>query len=39
MNYPKWLFKETGGNVTQAAIKAGKDRRAMGRLFKKYGLK
>ncbi len=38
-NYLNWLFKETKGNVTQAAIKAEKERRSMGKLFKKYGLK
>ena len=37
--YLNRLFKETKGNVTQAAIIAGKERRAMGKLFKKYGLK
>ena len=32
------LLKQHGGNVTRAAREAGKDRRAFGRLAKKYGL-
>ena len=32
------LLSRTCGNVTRAATEAGKDRRALGRLVKKYGL-
>jgi len=36
--YLCWLMKETKGNVTKAAIRAGKERRALGKLLKKYGI-
>ena len=36
--YLIWLMHETKGNVTQAARLAGKERRALGKLLKKYGL-
>ncbi len=36
--YLCWLMKETNGNVTKAAKQAGKERRALGKLLKKYGL-
>lgn len=36
--YLCWLMKETNGNVTLAAKKAGKERRALGKLLKKYGI-
>ena len=29
----------TGGNVTAAAARAGKERRALGRLLKRHGIK
>lgn len=32
------LLEEAGGNVTRAAMLAGTERRAMGKLLKKYGL-
>jgi len=38
-NYLQWLLAETKGNVTLAAKKAGKERRALGKLLKKYGIK
>jgi transcriptional regulator with GAF, ATPase, and Fis domain len=34
--YLSWLMAETGGNVSQAARICGKERRALGRLLKKY---
>ena len=33
------LLRRAAGNVTRAAAEAGKDRRALGRLVKKYGLR
>jgi len=36
--YLERLMKAAGGNVTRAARMAGKERRAMGKLLKKYGL-
>jgi DNA-binding NtrC family response regulator len=30
------LMEETGGNVTQAALRAAKERRALGKLLKKH---
>lgn len=36
--YVKQMMEKHGGNITQAARDAGKDRRAFGRLAKKYGL-
>lgn len=36
--YLFWLMEQTDGNVTQAARRAGKERRALGRLLKKHGL-
>jgi transcriptional regulator with GAF, ATPase, and Fis domain len=37
-DYLSRLMRETGGNVTQAARIAGKDRRDFGKLLKKYEL-
>ncbi len=37
-NYLHWLMKEARGNVTKAAVQAGKERRSLGKLLKKYGL-
>jgi two-component system, NtrC family, response regulator GlrR len=37
-HYLERLMKAAGGNVTHAARMAGKERRAMGKLLKKYGL-
>jgi two-component system, NtrC family, response regulator GlrR len=37
-SYVEELLKRHNGNVTRAALEAGKDRRAFGRLAKKYGL-
>ena len=36
--YIRDLLTRASGNITRAAIEAGKDRRAFGRLVKKYGL-
>jgi len=36
--YVRNLLEECDGNITRAARAAGKDRRAFGRLAKKYGL-
>jgi len=36
--YLEELLKRHCGNITRAALEAGKDRRALGRLAKKYGL-
>lgn len=36
--YLELLLAETGGNVSAAARRAGKERRALGKLLKKYGL-
>lgn len=36
--YLMHLMKEERGNVSQAAKRAGKDRRAFGRLLKKHGI-
>ncbi len=38
-SYLRWLMEESGGNVTRAARKAGKERRALGKLLKKYALR
>jgi len=38
-HYVEKLLEEHNGSVTRAALAAGKDRRAFGRLKKKYGLK
>jgi DNA-binding NtrC family response regulator len=35
-HYLEEMLRKSGGNVTQAAIAAGKDRRVFGRLMKKY---
>jgi transcriptional regulator with GAF, ATPase, and Fis domain len=35
-NYVRQLMEKNNGNVTRAAREAGKDRRAFGRLAKKY---
>ncbi len=37
--YLELLLAETGGNVSAAARRAGKERRALGKLLKKYGLR
>ncbi|MBU4260249.1 MAG: sigma-54 dependent transcriptional regulator [Proteobacteria bacterium] len=36
--YLNWLMKESNGNVTQAAKRAGKERRSLGKLLKKHGI-
>jgi len=36
--YVMALLRKHGGNVTRAALEAGKERRAFGRLAKKYGI-
>lgn len=36
--YLKQLFQEANGNVTLAAKRAGKERRALGKLLKKHGI-
>jgi DNA-binding NtrC family response regulator len=36
--YVQRMLEKHSGNITQAAAQAGKDRRAFGRLVKKYGL-
>lgn len=36
--YLSWMIKETHGNVSMAANRAGKERRALGKLLKKYGI-
>jgi DNA-binding NtrC family response regulator len=37
-DYVQELLQRNGGNITRAALDAGKERRAFGRLVKKYGL-
>ena len=37
-DYVLTVMRQTGGNVTRAAQIAGKDRRALGKLIKKYGI-
>jgi two-component system response regulator GlrR len=37
-DYVEQMLKKHNGNITRAAMEAGKDRRAFGRLAKKYGL-
>ena len=37
-DYLRSMLVMTGGNVTEAAQRAGKDRRVFGRLMKKYGI-
>jgi two-component system response regulator GlrR len=37
-DYVRRMLAASGGNVTQAARQAGKDRRVFGRLMKKYGV-
>ncbi len=37
--YLRWLMTETSGNVTQAARRAGKERRSLGKLLKKHGIR
>jgi DNA-binding NtrC family response regulator len=37
-DYLTRLMKDAGGNVTQAAAQAGKERRALGKLLKKHGI-
>lgn len=36
--YVERVLAETGGNISQAARRAGKERRALGRLIKKHGI-
>jgi len=36
--YLCWLMSETNGNVTRAALRVGKERRALGKLLKKYNI-
>ena len=36
-DYVEQMLKKHNGNITRAALEAGKDRRAFGRLAKKYG--
>ena len=36
--YLSWVIREARGNVTLAAEKAGKERRALGKLLKKHGV-
>jgi DNA-binding NtrC family response regulator len=36
--YLSWLMSETNGNVTHAAQRVGKERRALGKLLKKYNI-
>jgi len=38
IDYVRRLLELTGGNVTRAAVLAGKERRAFGRLIKKHGI-
>lgn len=38
-NYLTWLIASSNGNVTQAADKAQKERRALGKLLKKHAIK
>ena len=37
-NYLHWLLRETNGNVSDAARRCGKERRALGKLLKKYSI-
>jgi len=37
--YLTWVMRETGGNVTAAARRAGKERRSLGKLLKKHGIR
>ncbi len=37
--YLNWLMTESEGNVTLAASRAGKERRSLGRLLKKHGIR
>ena len=36
--YLRRLLRKSAGNVTEAARLAGKERRALGKLLKKYGI-
>ncbi|NOY61538.1 MAG: sigma-54-dependent Fis family transcriptional regulator [Gammaproteobacteria bacterium] len=36
--YLQWLINATNGNISEAARRAGKERRALGKLIKKYNL-
>jgi transcriptional regulator with GAF, ATPase, and Fis domain len=38
-DYLRWLMAETGWNVSRAARRAGKERRSIGKLLRKYGLR
>ena len=38
-DYVRQMLEKNGGNVTRAAREAGKDRRAFGRLARKYGVR
>ncbi len=37
-NYLDWLLRKTKGNVSDAAKQSGKERRALGKLLKKYAI-
>ena len=37
-NYLEEMLRNSGGNVTRAALAAGKDRRVFGRLMKRYNI-
>jgi two-component system response regulator GlrR len=37
--YTVQLLARHGGNITHAAVEAGKERRAFGRMVKKYGIR
>ncbi len=37
-SYVAWALRKTGGNVSAAARESGKERRAFGKLVKKYGI-
>jgi len=38
IRYLCWLMSESNGNVTRAAQRVGKERRALGKLLKKYNI-
>ncbi len=38
-DYLSWLMREAGGNVSLAARRAGKERRSLGKLLKKHGIR
>ncbi|MDN5849416.1 MAG: sigma-54 dependent transcriptional regulator [Nitrococcus sp.] len=37
-DYLTWLMRQASGNISQAAKLAGKERRALGKLLRKYGI-